>query len=263
MRRFRFWFASVLGIAVLSVGGVSWAQQQTTTSSEMRSFEIISVDGYKVIVRGQQGTQEVTVNDEFRLTVDGKPVSVKELRPGMKGTARITTTTTVTPVVVTEIKSAEVVQVAGGSITVRGPNGFQMFSEGEVAKRGVKIFRDGKPLAFSELRRGDRLTATIVTESAPKVVTQRDVDAMMSTGGGAAAAPTGATAARATAPPSAPAASPSAAASPRAAQAPAPSAADSGRQLPKTASPIPLVGILGVVSLVAGAVLTARRRRLL
>ena len=37
-------------------------------------------------------------------------MSVRELKPGMKGTATITTRTTVTPVTVTEVKNGTVVQ---------------------------------------------------------------------------------------------------------------------------------------------------------
>ena len=39
----------------------------------------------------------MTVADDFRFNVDGKMLSVHELKPGMSGTATITTKTTVTP----------------------------------------------------------------------------------------------------------------------------------------------------------------------
>src|SRR5688572_27288124 len=169
---------AALGVCLSGVTGVS--AQTSSTSQEVKTFEVVSVDGNKVVVRGAQGTQEITVPPDFRLTVDGKPVTVQELKPGMKGTARITTTTTVTPVTVTEVRNGEVVQRSGGSIIVRGDKGIQMFTEGDVEKRGVKIIRDGKPIAFSELNAGDRLSATIITEKPPRVMTQRQVDAALS-----------------------------------------------------------------------------------
>jgi DNA mismatch repair ATPase MutS len=43
----------------------------------------------------------------------------------------ITTTTTVTPVSVTEIRNGEVFRKMGNSVVVKGPNGLQMFSEGD------------------------------------------------------------------------------------------------------------------------------------
>jgi hypothetical protein len=65
-------------------------------------------------VRGPEGTREITVPQDFTFTVNGKPMSVS-IEAGMKGTATITTTTTVHPVYVTEVKRT-VVQATGGSI---------------------------------------------------------------------------------------------------------------------------------------------------
>jgi LPXTG-motif cell wall-anchored protein len=222
--------------------------QQQTTNTETRNFEIVAVDGNKVVVKGQKGAQEITVPPDFQLTVDGKPVSVADLKPGMKGAARITTTTTVTPVTVTEVKNGEVMKVTGNSILVRGEKGIQMFTEGDVAKRGVKIMRDGQPLEFSSLREGDKLTATIVTSRPPKVMTERQVQASMQSV--PAAAPAGRPVA-AGAPANAPA--PAGAATTGSAPAPA-------RRLPKTGSALPLLGLLGAALVTLGAALTARRR---
>ena len=229
------------------VGSPATGQQQTT-NTETRNFEIVSVDGNKVVVKGQKGAQEITVPPDFQLTVDGKPVSVADLKPGMKGAARITTTTTVTPVTVTEVKNGEVMKVTGNSILVRGEKGIQMFTEGDVAKRGVKIMRDGQPLEFTSLREGDKLTATIVTSSPPKVMTERQVQASMQSV--PAAAPAGRPVA-AGAPANAPA--PAGAATTGSAPAPA-------RRLPKTGSALPLLGLLGAALVTLGAALTARRR---
>src|SRR5262245_16536777 len=103
MRRNRGWRTALLSICVLGLAGSTAAAQSQTKTTETRQFEVVSVDGNKVVVKGARGAQEITVPDDFRLTVDGKPVSVRDLKPGMKGTATITTTTTVTPVTVTEV----------------------------------------------------------------------------------------------------------------------------------------------------------------
>ncbi len=226
----------VFGLAAIA------AAQTSTTSTRVRKFEVVAVDGNKVVVKGQDGTKEYTVPDDFRFDVDGKQLSVHELKPGMKGTATVTTTTTVTPVHITEVRNGTVMQVSGPTIIVRGPQGIKMFSEGDVAKRGVKIYKDGQPVQLSDLHQGDKLSATIITEGTPKVVTERQVQASLAHPESMGAAP------------SAPAMAP---ASSSAAMAPA----MAPKHLPKTGSEWPLVGLLGLASLAAGAGIRTIRQR--
>jgi hypothetical protein len=222
--------------------------QQTTT--EVKSFQVISVEGNTVVARTPEGTKEYTVPESFRFMVDGKEVSVHELKPGMKGTATITTTTTVKPVTVTEVRNGEVVRGGGGAILVRGPKGFHSFTQADIDKRNVKIYRDGKPIQISELQTGDRLTATIVTEKPPQILTERQVKATVQ----GAAPPAAAPSAERAPTPAEPAAT--APASPSAAPTPAPA-----RKLPRTAGLLPLMGLIGAASLALGVGLTWRRRR--
>jgi hypothetical protein len=159
---------------LIHAGNTAWAQ--TTTATETRTFEVLAVAGNRVVVQEPAGTREYTIPPGFRFTVDGKRVSVTELKPGMKGTATITTRTTIKPVEVTRVVDAEVFRVSGPAVIVRGPKGLQMFSPGDVERRSVTIHRDGSRVELSELREGDRLTATIVTEGTPKVLTEREVE---------------------------------------------------------------------------------------
>ena len=243
------------GRMILAVGAVvclatSASAQQTSTSSQTKQFEVIAVAGNQLVVKLPEGTREMTVPDDFRFDIDGKQMSVRELKPGMKGTANITTKTTVTPVTVTEVKNGTVMQKSGASIIVRTDDGIKMFSEGDIAKRGVRLTNDGKPISLADLHAGDKLTATIVTTKPPRVVTEKEVQATLARETAAPAAPPAAAAARPA--PAAPAAT---------SGAPAPAAA-APRTLPKTASPLPLVGLSGLASLLAAVALTVRRRRL-
>lgn len=244
--------SQVVGRVLLTVGTLAClaggaSAQQTTTATETKKFEVIAVDGNQLVVRLPEGTREMTVPDDFRFTVDGRQMSVQELKPGMKGTATITTRTTVTPVTVTEVRNGTVMQASGPSIVVRTDEGIRMFTQSDVDKRGVRIVRNGQPASIADFRSGDRLTATIVTSKPPQVMTEKDVQATLARG--AAPAPAARPAAGA-AQPAATAGSPPAGAAP-----PAP------RKLPKTASPLPLLGLAGFASLVTAAALTARRRR--
>jgi hypothetical protein len=236
----------VLAAAVVYVTGVAPHAQQTTSSSETKTFEVLAVDGNQLIVSLPEGTRELAVPDDFRFNVDGQSLSLRELKVGMKGTATITTRTTVTPVTVTEVKNGTVMQTTGSTIVVRTDNDVKRFAQTDIDKRGVKIMRDGKPAQLSDFREGDRLTATIVTTKPPQVLTEKEVQATLAAADPAPAAP----------PPAM--ASPSAPAAPPPAQAPAMAAATT---LPKTASSWPLVRLASILSLGIGLALTARRRR--
>ena len=148
------------------------------------------MDGNQLVVKLPEGTREITVPDDFQFNVDGKMLSVQELKPGMAGTATITTKTTVIPVTVTEVKNGTVMQAPGNSIIVRTDDGIKMFTQSDIDKRGVKIMRDGQPASISDFRTNDRLTATIVTSKPPRVMTEKEVQATLAkSGGGAPARP--------------------------------------------------------------------------
>jgi LPXTG-motif cell wall-anchored protein len=240
------------GALVCLTAAVTLAQTSATT--EIKKFQVISVDGNQLVVRLPEGTRELTVPEDFRFTVDGKSLSVHELKAGMAGTATITTRTTVTPVTVTEVKNGTVVHALGQSIIVRTSEGdVKQFTQSDIDKRGVKIMRDGKVAGISDFRANDRLTATIITTRPPRVMTEKEVQATLASSGAA-----GSTPAAAASP------APSAARTAAAAAPSSPAAATSGasaRTLPKTGSPLPVLGLAGLASLLAGLGLTLRRHR--
>jgi hypothetical protein len=244
---------TLLAAAILcATAGAAVAQPTTATATAIKQFEILAVDGNNLVVRLPEGTRELTVADDFRFTVNGQQLSVHQLKPGMKGTATITTRTTVTPVTVTEIKNGTVAMQTGTSIIVRTDEGLKSFTQGDIDKRGVKIIRNGEPAQVADFRQGDRLSATIITSMPPKVVTEQEVNATLAasrTSGGSAPA---AGAAPATRTASAGSASASASSSG--------SATGAARTLPKTASPWPLLGLASFLSLGTGLALTLRRR---
>jgi hypothetical protein len=165
----------------LLIAGAATAQVDTATkTSEVIKFEIISVDGNTVVLRDQTGAREVTVPDNYVFIVDGKPMSVHELAPGMKGTAEVTTTTIVRPVYVTTIKKGTVVKRVLDSVYVKTEDGStRKFTKSELEQRGIQVIMDGKPVRLSDLKGGDMLTATIITAGPPEVLTTKDVQAVL------------------------------------------------------------------------------------
>ncbi len=241
--------------AIVCVAAAVTQAQQTSTTSETKSFEVLAVDGNQLVVRLPEGTRELTVADDFRFIVNGQPLSVRELKAGMKGTATITTRTTVTPVTVTEVKSGTVVMRSGSNLIVRTAEGVRMFTQGEVDKRGVKIVREGKPAQLSDFREGDQLSATIITSMPPRVMTEQEVRATVQTAS--------ATETAGGAPPASAARAPSTAA-PESSSATTQSASaapsQSARTLPRTASSWWWVALAIGLLLVVGLSLAVMRR---
>jgi len=231
------------------VAGLASAQ---TTSTRTVNFEVVSINGTTIVYKdlGTGQTKEYIAQPDAKFTMDGKEMGLADLKPGMKGSATVTTTTSTHPVVVTEVKNATVAAVAGNAIIVRMSDGtMRQFTQEDVDKRNAKLYRDGQEVQLSQFRPNDHLSATIVTDAPPKVVSSSQVKAMVKSEPKAAAAP-----AAAPAPAPAPAA---AAAEPAAAPAPAHHA-----KMPKTASSLPMYGTLGMLLVGVGLALSVRRSRL-
>ena len=183
MTRQAAWLAGVFVVLVLgfTFAGEPRAQTQTTTTVAVRNFEVIAVDGNHLILRDERGTSDYFVPADFVFTVDGKKMTVADLKAGMKGTATVTTTTTVTPVVVTELRSGMVLSTWVNSVTVldRTDGVRKKFTQDQLNARGLQIFKDGKVIPISQLNKGDEITATVISQRPPDVVTEQEVQATL------------------------------------------------------------------------------------
>jgi hypothetical protein len=179
MRTKAGWLSGVIAMIALGLAFVGAPFAQTTSTTDVRNFEVISVDGNQLVVRDEKGTQEITVPDDFRFTVDGKKMAVSELKAGMKGTAIVTTTTTVKPVFVTEMREGEVLRASPLSMTVRTADGTRKFTQAELDTKGIRIYKGGSSVRVVDLKKGDKLSATVVTYAAPVVLTEKEVQAVL------------------------------------------------------------------------------------
>ena len=238
-----------LACAVVTTGVRAQDTSSTTTQkgpanyeTQIKSGTVVYVSGNDLVVKGDSGVvKHFVVPDSQRFNVDGKMVSVHELTPGTHLTANITTKTTPTMVTTTRTIEGKVWYVNAPSMVIlRLPDGTN--KEYKVPK-GQMFTIGGKQQSVFHLRKGMDVSAQVVTE---EPVTEVSSNTSVS-----GAAPT----------PAMPATvgvllvespqQPTQTAS--AAPEPAP------KMLPKTGSEWPLVGLLGIFSLGAGA-LTRRLR---
>ena len=212
---------------------------QTTTGAGSKNFkvergEVVYVAGNDLVVRMESGEiRSVTVPDSARATVDGRELSVHDLKPGMK--LQRTIVTTATPRTVTTVRT-----IQGKVWQISAPNTVILTLPDNTNKqyripKDQKFTIDGQELTAFDLRKGMNVSATVLTAVPETVVAeQRKV-----TGSAPPPPPTppvqGALLIETPAPAPAPAPAQVAAAEP----APA--------KLPKTASALPLVGLLGLL----------------
>jgi len=222
---------------------------QATSEETVRSGEVVTVSGNDLFVRMEDGqVKHFTVPPDAKFTVDGKEVSVSELTPGTKLTQTIKTTKTPKTVrTVTEIKGKVWHVTPPTTVILTFPDGT---NKQYTIPKGQKFNVQGQQLDAFALKPGMNIDATVTRE-----VPEEEV--------GEERAVTG------TAPPPPAAAPPAevAQAQPEPAPEPAPAPAAPAEQpappesakLPQTATPLPLLGLLGMAAVVASVSLRKAR----
>jgi LPXTG-motif cell wall-anchored protein len=251
---------------------IATAQDRTTTTTtagapmttyQVERGEVTYVSGNDLIVKMDSGVvRYFNVPDSARATVDGKELSVHELKPGMKLQRTISTTETPKSVTTVRTIQGKVVQVIAPLTVIlsfpQGPN-----KEYHIPAE-QKFVVDGKSLTVFDLRPGMLIGATAVTTAQEVSVAQA-----RNTTGTAPPPPVAAAPKPATPPmqgallievPAAAPPPPAVAAAPAPARAPAPAPEPAPVKLPKTGSNLPLIGLLGLLSCAASLGLSLLRR---
>jgi hypothetical protein len=260
----------VLGVA-LSLAAPAASAQSTM---EVKNGTIVAVGENSLVIKDSSGTHRyVEVPAGFTVNVDGKETPVSALKPGMMITASIKTVSTPVVVQTTQLKNAKVIKNAGGLLFVREADGIHTYN----VPGGFRFDIAGAKLRLEDLQQGQVLNATIV-HTARGTKTEQEIASVSATDEAAKAAAAKAAADKAAADKAAAdrAAAEKAAADRAAADAKAradaeaaaaKAAADAAAaqqamaaSLPKTASPVPAAGALGVLCLALGAALTLRRK---
>jgi len=232
-------FAAAVGAQVQTNTDSTAAGTATQTTKTERG-EVVYVSGNDLVVRTEDGQIRhfPNVPDSVRITVDGQQLSVHDLKVGMKVQRTITTTTT--PKMVTTVKT-----VTGKVWHVSPPNSVILTLEDgknqefKIPKNQTFVI-NGQTLDAFGLRPGMVITATKIVEVPEEVITQQRKIT------GTLPPP----------PPTPPADQPLlvVTSSPKPAPAAAPetevASASAVQKLPKTGSPVPLIGLLGLMSLI-------------
>jgi LPXTG-motif cell wall-anchored protein len=238
----------VVGAVCLAFTLSMSAQVQTKTNTaghsaavvtQVERGEVVYVSGNDVVIKMEDGTIRhfANVPESFRATVDGQQVGVHDLKPGMKLQRTITTTTIAKTI--TEVKS-----VTGKVWFINPPNSVILTMENGKNQQfkipnNQKFNVDGQMVDAWGLKKGMTVSATKVVETPLNEVAQR----RNVTGSSP--------------PPPPPVDVPilveeETAAPVEVAQAPA--------ELPKTGSELPLIGLLGLLSLASSLGLRMARK---
>jgi len=238
-----------IAIAVVALCAAGTGFAQTTTKTELRTVTVLSVAGNTVHFTNEKGeTKEYTVPAGMKLMQEGKEIAVSDLKPGMKVTAVVEMTTKAVPVTTTTIRNGRVVKASGGTLVIEEGGKLKMYK----VPAGYQFIVNGQPTKVDDIHEGMNISATIVSKET-KMVTEQEVKSAF------AAAPPPPPAPKAAAPPPPP---PPTAAPPPPPPPPAPAPAPApAKKLPKTASPVPLAGLAGALSLLAGLGVRLRRTK--
>jgi hypothetical protein len=235
-------FALSMSAQVKTKASAQTAGKATSITTVERG-EVVYVSGNDLVVKMEDGTIRhfANVPENVRITVGDQQLGIHDLKPGMKLQRKITTTTT--PKVITVVKS-----VTGTVWNVNPPLSVILTME-DGKNQQFKIPKDqkfnieGQMVDAWGLKKGMKVSATKVVESPLSVVTeQRKLTGAMPP------------------PPPPPPDVPILVA--QEAPAPAEVAEAAPAKLPKTGSPLPLIGFLGMLSLASSLGLKAFRTKL-
>lgn len=218
---------------------------QATKTVKVESAQVVYVSGNNVVVKMPDGTLRDfnNVPESARVEVDGQELGVHDLKPGM--TLHKTITTTTTPKVVTTTQS-----VTGKVFYVQPPNTVILTladgtNQSFKIPKGQKFNVDGQMTDAFGLKKGMNVSATKVVE---EPITQVQQTAKLT---GQMPPP----------PPPPPADVPILVVVAAPTPAPAAQTAEAApAKLPKTGSELPLIGLLGALSLLSGLGLRAIRK---
>jgi LPXTG-motif cell wall-anchored protein len=148
------------------------AAEQASVQTQVESGEVVTVSGNDLIVKMSDGTIRhfANVPDSARVTVDGQQLGIQDLKPGMKLQRTITTTTT--PKTITTVQSVT------GKVWFVNPPSVVILTLADGKNQQFKIPKnqkfnvDGQMVDAWGLKKGMNIAATKVVEVPVTVISQ-------------------------------------------------------------------------------------------
>ena len=176
------WLVVAMTTACLAFTLSLSAQVETTTTTaagkdtvvtKVERGEVVTVSGNDLVVKMADGTLRnfENVPDSVRVTVDGKQLTIHDLKPGMKLQRNITTTTT--PMTITTVQTVK------GKVWAINPPLSIILTLEDGKNQQFKIPQDqkfnvdGQMVDAWGVRKGMTITATKIVEEPAVVVTQQ------------------------------------------------------------------------------------------
>lgn len=165
--------AIAAGSTMALVTGVAQQKMPETTKESIKSKASVTteqlhgtveyVEGNHLIVRMTNGgIREFSVPESRKFTIDGRDLTVHDLKPGTKLSATVTTTTTPITDRTTTVGMGTVWWVAGKTVVITLPNGENRTF---TVKDDYKFNIEGnKSATVSDLKKGMRISAQKIVE---------------------------------------------------------------------------------------------------
>lgn len=214
--------------------------------THVQNAEVIHVSGHEMVVELENGRFELlNLPSDFKFNVDGKHLTVHELAPGTKLSQEIHTVSIPQEVTTVRTVNGKVWHVSPTYVILSFPGGV---NKGYTVPEGIVFNIDGQKKTVFDLRKGMEISATAVTVVPQETITTHTVVSGQ-------------------APPRPDVAFEGPLLIEELTQTPPPAVAAKveqpvAQELPKTASVLPLVGLLGFVFLALYAGLRIARRKI-
>jgi len=135
---------------------------EAKVKTEQLRGTVVYVSGNYLVVRMTNGDiEEFRVPESRKFMIDGHEMTVRDLKPGTKLEATVTTTTTPVTDRTTTVGSGTVWYVAGNTVILTLPNGENKIYK---VKSDYRFVVDGSQASVSELRKGMKVAAEKIVE---------------------------------------------------------------------------------------------------